>query len=65
MPLYEFECKKCKKTVEKLLFGKELDEEQLCDKCKKPMKRVLSTYSFDIHGYCYKNEYTKKKPSSG
>jgi putative FmdB family regulatory protein len=63
MPLYEYVCPECKKTVEKLVFGKEMDEEQLCDKCKKPMTRVLSTYSFDIHGYCYKNEYAKSKPT--
>ena len=65
MPLFEFECKKCKKTVEKLVFGKEMDEEQLCEKCKKPMKRILSKCSFDIHGYSYQNEYTKKPESSG
>lgn len=61
MPIFEFECKKCKKTVEKLLFGKEVDEEQLCSKCRKPMRRILSTYSFDIHGYNAKNGYAKKE----
>ena len=65
MPLYEYECPKCKKTVEKLLFGKEVDEKQLCPKCKNPMKRILSTFGFDIHGYSYKNEYTKKPTSGG
>ena len=63
MPIYEYKCGKCNKTVEKLLFGKEIEEEQLCSKCKKPMKRILSTCGFDIHGYSYKNEYTKKASS--
>lgn len=62
MPIFEYKCEKCDRIVEKLLFGKEIDEEQLCSKCRKPMKRILSTYSFDIHGYNEKNGYSKKEP---
>ena len=65
IPLYEYKCDKCNKIVEKLEFGKEIDEKHPCPKCGKEMHRVLSTYSFDIHGYCYQNEYNKKTSSSG
>ena len=61
MPLYEWKCDKCKKVVEKLVFGKDMDAPPpKCSKCKKPMHRILSEFSFDIHGYSYANEYTKK-----
>lgn len=60
MPLYEYVCPKCNKKVEKLVFGKEVDELPLCEKCKKPMKRILSTFGFDIHGFSEKNGYSKE-----
>lgn len=48
MPIYEYECKDCKETVEKLqrLVDEPLKE---CPKCKHDtLVRVISTTSFTI-----------------
>ena len=40
MPLYEFECEKCKNTQEELIFSKE--EKIRCDKCGGRLKKIIS-----------------------
>ena len=54
MPLNQYECKNCKKTMEKLEFGNEMDIEKLCPDCNTPMIWLFPT---DMH---FKLKYNPK-----
>lgn len=41
MPLYEFECEKCKNIQEELVFSKK-EEKTSCDKCGGNLKKIIS-----------------------
>jgi putative FmdB family regulatory protein len=43
MPVYDFECTKCNKIIERNVKLSDFDKEQLCDECKEPMKRAITT----------------------
>lgn len=45
MPIYEFFCKSCGLSFEKLLLGAESRERQKCPKCGKEAERLLSGFS--------------------
>ena len=40
MPLYEFECEKCKNIQEELIFSKK--EKIVCNKCGGNLKKIVS-----------------------
>ena len=61
MPIYEYECKKCKKTFEYYMNYKEKDIKIHCPNCFKKMKKIISLTSFSLKGSCWeKDGYTKK-----
>jgi putative FmdB family regulatory protein len=43
MPIYEYECPKCEKRFEKLVFG---NDEVQCPTCNGGVRRVMSCCSF-------------------
>lgn len=51
MPIYEYECIKCKKIQEQLLTIKEVDTaEIMCDECGSQTKRLISNTTFQLNG---------------
>lgn len=42
MPLYEFECKKCKQVFEKKLSFGERDKPITCEECGEVTERIIS-----------------------
>ena len=67
MPIYEYECSTCKKTIEVLTksIGESLDEKIVCDNCKtKLFKKVVSKNSFVLKGDGWaQDNYAKPKKS--
>jgi len=59
MPLYEYECSKCKHIFEKLLFRDDRDELD-CPKCGGKARKILSISAFKVKGYSAENGYSKK-----
>ena len=62
MPIYEYECKKCK--VKKDIMKKINDDNIIyCDICKNsPLKRLISKSSFVLKGHgWYETDFKKKK----
>jgi putative FmdB family regulatory protein len=59
MPLYEFECPKCKHKVDELC---KWDEVIKCPKCSTLMKRAIGKANFQLKGDgWYKDHYGLKK----
>lgn len=54
MPIYEYECPKCKNTYENICSGKQNNSNKVlfCSKCNKEfnMKKVISLSSFKLEG---------------
>ena len=50
MPIYEYRCKKCDHSFEKLMRHNERDDTQLCPKCENKTKRIVSKSSFSLKG---------------
>ena len=46
MPLYEYRCKKCANTFEKLLLGEK--EPVSCPACHGDVEKLMSSFSVDI-----------------
>lgn len=68
MPLYEYRCKKCKKTFDML---QKINSEPLseCIYCKGPVEKLVSLSSFQFKGngwYItdYKNKNSRNKPKA-
>ena len=63
MPLYEYECKKCKRRVEKIQkFSDPILT--ICESCRGKLERVISSPAIRFKGSgWYVNDYAKK--SSG
>jgi len=64
MPIYEYQCEKCKKTFEQ--FQKITDEPlKMCPDCKGKVKRLISQTSFSLKGAgWYKDGYSSAKPDT-
>ena len=45
MPIYEYQCKKCSKTFDRLLLISQFDEPQICD-CGGKTTKLISLCSF-------------------
>lgn len=60
MPLREYECKKCKHVMEKIVFFGE-KEDFVCEKCGSKVEKIMSTFSFDVNGFSEANGYSRKK----
>lgn len=51
MPIYEFQCSKCDRKIEKILSISESNKKIKCDYCKNAFaKRVVSAPSFRLDG---------------
>jgi len=64
MPLYEYECKKCKKHTEKIqkFSDKEITK---CPHCGGPLERVVSAAAISFKGGgWFKDGYSHAKPKS-
>lgn len=65
MPIYEYECAKCKKVHE---IWQKITEEPVaqCPDCKKKMQRLISASGFALKGTgWYKTDYERKsKPAA-
>lgn len=62
MPIYEYECTKCEKSIE--VIQKMSDEPiKTCEDCKTPtMKKVISPSSFRLKGSgWYETDFKSKK----
>lgn len=67
MPLYEYQCTKCKKVIEAI---QKFSDEPLtqCDdpKCKGPLTKLLSSTSFALKGSgWYTTDYKRSGSGSG
>jgi len=49
MPVYEYECPKCKDIKEIITIRSE-DKKVICDKCDLEMKKIISGSSFILKG---------------
>lgn len=59
MPIYEFECKNCKKITQKYLPINSKIKICECKHCGSRAKKILSSVIFNIRGYSEKNGYSK------
>lgn len=57
MPLFEFECSKCK-HIEERIVEREVTVIP-CSKCNAEAKKIMSCGSFIIKGFSEKNGYSK------
>jgi putative FmdB family regulatory protein len=58
MPIFEYECKKCGRIVEKFINNKDKDKPQKCKHCDINMVHIISTSSFRLKGKgWYKDGY--------
>lgn len=66
MPIYEYECENCGRTVEHLFTQREVRTLTFleCGKCKGRMKKIISAANHNIKGYSYKNRYGLKGEKS-
>ena len=64
MPIYEFECEECKRTVEHFVTSTEAKTLTFleCGKCGGRMKKLISAPNFKVEGYNADNSYSKEKP---
>ena len=61
MPIFEYECKKCKSRQEEIQESHKSDN-PTCAICKVKMRRLVSLNSFQLKGGgWYKDGYQKKK----
>ncbi len=44
MPIYEFRCKECGHTFERLVFATGSMEEERCPRCGREAERILSSF---------------------
>jgi putative FmdB family regulatory protein len=64
MPLYEYECKKCKKHTEKIQKFSD-PEITKCPRCGGPLERVVSAAAISFKGGgWFKDGYSHAKPKS-
>jgi len=65
MPIYEYECQKCKKVFEYTQSIKE-PKKDVCEECGGPLERLISPSGFVLKGGgWYKDLYSSsKKPES-
>ena len=62
MPIHEYQCNQCGKSIE-IWEGKDF-KDVYCTKCKKEMKRIISGSTFILKGGGWYSEgYNKKKES--
>jgi len=65
LPIYEYECLKCKKRFETLVFNGK-DEPQECPHCGGPLKRLLPTgvgFVFKGSGF-YETDYKRREQNN-
>jgi putative FmdB family regulatory protein len=48
MPLFDYQCKVCGNIDEKLLFGRETEEQKYCSECGKESKQIVSKTHFKL-----------------
>ncbi len=60
MPLYEYQCSKCKRTLEKFSTISNRKDIINCI-CGYTAKRIISSSFFKINGYNESNGYAKEK----
>lgn len=59
MPIFDFQCSKCNKRVEKIVSLKESEKEIDCDCGKgKLVKQAVSPFNFSLKGNWFKNNGT-------
>ena len=61
MPIYQYTCKECTYTIEKLKKVEDRDLIEACDKCKNHMKRNYNGFS-KVYFTGVKGSETAKKP---
>ena len=65
MPIYEYECEKCKKIFEYTQGIKE-PKKTTCEECGGALERLISPSGFVLKGGgWYKDLYSSSKPGSG
>lgn len=57
MPIYEYECKACKKVKQELFRVNERPDAVLCD-CGEIADRMISTSHFEVNGANAANNYS-------
>jgi len=64
MPLYQYECAKCKKNTE-LMHGMNDTSDKKCETCGTKLERVMGSTSFQLKGSgWYETDYKNKKSGS-
>ncbi len=64
MPIYEYECQKCKKVFEYTQGIKEA-KKVTCEECSGPLERLISASGFVLKGGgWYKDLYSSSKPGA-
>ncbi|MGH9480875.1 MAG: FmdB family zinc ribbon protein [Terriglobales bacterium] len=65
MPLYEYECQRCHRRIEKIQsFAAE--PLRLCESCGGPLEKLLSASAFQFKGSgWYVTDYARSKPTGG
>ena len=65
MPIYEYQCSRCKNVFE-LLHKMGEDCEAVCPKCMAPAKKMISATNFVLKGSgFYVNDYPSKSRKDG
>jgi putative FmdB family regulatory protein len=65
MPLYEYECRKCKHRFEKIQKFSDRPEKK-CPQCGGPLEKVISAAAVQFKGTgWYVTDYAKKSGTSG
>jgi putative FmdB family regulatory protein len=65
MPIYEYQCSRCKNIFE-LVRKMDEDREAVCPKCMAPARKMISATSFVLKGSgFYVNDYPSKSRKDG
>ncbi|NIA10717.1 MAG: zinc ribbon domain-containing protein [Nitrospiraceae bacterium] len=62
MPIYEYECPKCKSKVE--IIQKINDPAPICKKCGSKLKKLISLNHFILVGNCWAKDNYSSKPKT-
>lgn len=60
MPIYEFQCEKCKEVLEVLLRTEEPPPGK-CEKCGGELQKVITSMTFHLHGPGFYTTDNKRK----
>ena len=60
MPIYDYECEKCKEKTE-ILHGHSDDSPRICEKCNGQLTKTITNMTFHLYGPGFYSTDNKRK----